>query len=341
MKKLIIISLLACLCLMACRTTVGVLDKSVPLREQVKVTIKSPYVGYKAGDKYHLFYGKIQIFNNLPNLQPFILPAGEQTVRAKWKVSRTIDGWIYTADVEDSITYNFTPGKEYTIDTVTVFNSTDKKFVSSKLVIEEKDGKIRSVIPMWIGGSIGYTGWMYPNSIASTLGMKQGVDIFFNKAELRITAEATAGLGYSFLPVIENAVLMDYSSNVSDVSDYENDHMGAGSGIFTAGLKTKYLFTNEFGIALGLGVTGAYSIYVDSELREEYINDMGEIDYRRPSGLMPVIPYLQAQVNFRKGRTKAYPSWPVLPLSIYFNYYPILPSGEMSTFGVGLVLLDM
>jgi len=315
---------------MACKTNPGLIDRSVPLKEQVLITIEDP-----PGDGWffsRLIYGgrNITTFAQTSGKKQLILPTGKQTIQAKWPVTiatseQHLTNSIKTTTtyivIEDFIEYDFVPGKEYTI-----------KVVSKKLVIEERDGKIRNVIPMWIGGPIIYTGWMYPNSGAATFGMKEGIDIFINnKAELKITAEATAGPGVSFKPIMENVV--------PENGPEDGMSMCVFSLCYTTGLKTEYLFTNEFGITLGGGITGAFSGFLNAH--EEYINNDGKIDYRNPDEIMPVIPYIQAQVNFRKGRTKGYPSWPFLPVSIYFNYYPILPSSKTPMFGVGLVLLDM
>jgi hypothetical protein len=327
-KKLVtIISLLICVCFSACSTNPGLPDNSVPVREHILITIEDPSDGWFFSE---LYYGKTDItqFTQTSGKKQILLPAGKQTIRATWPVTTSVQERRFSDRIETttrykrivgSITYDFVPGKKYTI----------KVEEDLKLKIEEKDGKVKDSHALWIGYPIIYTGWMYPNALATTFGMKEGVEIFVGKSDFKITAEATAGLGWSFKHIMDNVV---------SESKYD-DSMAIFTLPFTAGLKTEYLITPDFGITIGGGITGAYASPINGH--EEYINDKGEVEYRNPDPLMPIIPYIQAQLNFRKGRPKGYPSWPFAPLSIYFNYYPKLPSNRASFFGVGLVFVDM
>jgi hypothetical protein len=333
-KKLVtIISLLISLCFSACSTNPGLPDRNTPVRELVLINIVSSYESFYYGGR------NLTYFTQTSGKRQALLPAGKQKIEASWLFAIHIGEERHVAGgterevtykiTQDSIEYEFVPGKEYTI-------KQDVKLRIEDLGYIHKDGKVKDSHTLWIGGPIVYMGWMYPNAYAGVFGMKEGVEIFAHKSDFKITAEATAGLGASFKPILEEFVSVDVNYSPKKEKEFNSVIFTLP---FTAGLKTEYLITPDFGITLGGGITGAYAL--PSDYSEKYINNKGEVDYRDPDPLMPIIPYIQAQLNFRKGRTENYPSWPLAPLSIYFNYYPKLPSNRASFFGVGIVFADM
>jgi hypothetical protein len=286
----------------ACSTTPGVEHTDIPIDQQVLVTIEEGDFSLSVFDSFK----RLAIGRKVLSLL-WLNTSGQHTILIPAGKQRITGEWKREVAID-----------QYTTGTknVTVYEVTSRgfnveyDFVAGKKYriklpfdIEEKGNDASNGVAVtWSGTPSVYYGYMFPNTAGAAFGLTEGVEILTSKVDMRVGLEGTVGLGIA----------------LSHPTDSSHDDL-LFTFPFTGGLRVEYFATKGLAVSLGGGVTSAWL---------------------PGDGVLPITPYAQFQVNFRPKRIEGYPSYPLLPIGIYFNYYPVVSSDQTVKFGAGIKWID-
>jgi hypothetical protein len=289
--------------LSSCHTTTGLRDRNTPIQEQSIL-----YVDFKDFSSLHIDGTSIAYWSNSRSKDAIFIPAGEHTFEFRWekiineeRVSQTTIKITYTSN-GGRFTFDFKPGQKYSL-------AVERNEI--KLTELGKGIQDSGVAVMWNGSPLYQVGWSYPNALGFSVGMQEGVEIVTSKTDTKIVAEGAAGMGF----------LISHPTGAEYLGTNSSEFLLPGMAFpLSAGLRIESFVTPGVSVFASGGIKTAYVAVNDSDYDEEV------------SGIFPIIPYVQAGINFHSHRWDGN-TW---PFAIYGEFYPIVPYDNLPKFGVGL-----